>query len=146
MTNNLDSSSTKQPSDLRAKQLQKMISKIKRQISNLEKTGTIAPPTCNVIRYQIRQNHKIYYYYKLQSKDAIFPTVNSESKLSKYLYLGKAGSSAYIEAIEQVTRRALIDELKRVLSSLQEAYLDVCFGGEIEDDPAFCPDGLKKDI
>jgi hypothetical protein len=137
MTNNSDLNTTNQHPELRAKQLQKLISKIKRQIRNIEKTGTVAPPTCNVIRYQIRQNQKIYYYYKLQSKHQIFPTVNSDPKLSKYLYLGKAGSSAYIEAIEQVTRRALIDELERVLGSLQEAYLNVCFDGEVKDDPDF---------
>jgi len=137
MTNNSEFYTTNQPTELRAKQLQKLIGKINRQIRNIEKTGTVAPPTCNVIRYQIRQNQKIYYYYKLQSKNEIFPTVNSDSKLSKYLYLGKAGSSAYIEAIEQVTRRALIDELSRVLGSLQEAYLDICFNGEVKDDPSF---------
>lgn len=136
MTNNSGLNATNQHPGLRAKQLQKLISKIKRQIHNIGKMGTVAPPTCNVIRYQIRQNHKIYYYYKLQSKNEIFPTVNSHSKLSKYLYLGKAGSSAYIEAIEQVTRRALIDELERVLGSLQEAYLDICFDGEVKDLPS----------
>jgi hypothetical protein len=61
--------------------------------------------------------YQIYYYYKLQSKNAIFPSVKNDGKLSKYLYLGKAGSSAHIEAMEQVTRRALIDELERVLNS-----------------------------
>ena len=146
MTNSSELSSTNQPRDLRAKQLKKLIGKIKRQISNIKKSGEIAPPTCNVIRYQIRQNQKIYYYYKLQSKSAIFPTVNNEDKLSKYLYLGKAGSETHIEAMEQVTRRALIDELERVQNSLQEMYLDVCFGGEMKDDPEFCPDGVKKDI
>ena len=77
----------------------------------------LAPSTCNVIPYQIRQNKKKYSYYKLQSQEPIFPKVNNKDKFSKYLYLGKAGSLAYIEAVEQVTRRALIDELERVLNN-----------------------------
>jgi len=37
-------------------------------------------------------------------------------------------SEAHIDAVEKVTRRGLIDELERVINSLQESYLDVCFG------------------
>ncbi|WP_255502781.1 hypothetical protein [Okeania sp. KiyG1] len=36
-----------------------------------------------------------------------------------------------------MTRRNLIDELERVVHSLQESYLDICFGGEIEPDPSY---------
>lgn len=145
MNKNQDLSSTNQPLEQRVNQLKRLISKVRRQISNLEKSGAVAPPTCNVIRYQIRSGKKIYYYYKLQAQEPCFSQVSNEGKLTKYLYLGKAGNSAYIEAMEQVTRRALIDELERVLSSLHEAYLDVCFGGEVKNDPDFS-EGLKKDV
>jgi hypothetical protein len=138
--------STNQTPKTRVKQLQKLITKIKRKIKNIDKKDEVAPPTSNVIPYQIRQNKKLYSYYKLQSKEAIFPKVNQKDKLSKYLYLGKAGSLAYIEAVEQVTRRALIDELERTLNNLNQAYLDVLVGAEVIDDPAFYPDGEKKDI
>ncbi len=49
---------------------------------------------------------------------------------------GKAGSEAHINAVEKMTRRNIINELERVVHSLQESYLDICFGGEIEPDPS----------
>ena len=42
---------------------------------------------------------------------------------------GKAGSEAHIDAVEKMTRRDIIDELERVVHSLQESYLYICFGG-----------------
>jgi hypothetical protein len=89
-----------------------------------------------VIRYQTKQNQKIYWYYKLQAAEPIFPTATDNQKKSKYLYLGKAGSEAHLEAVEQVIRRGLIDELERAIESLQSSYLDICFGGETEPDPS----------
>ncbi|NET08101.1 MAG: hypothetical protein F6K16_26025 [Symploca sp. SIO2B6] len=90
-----------------------------------------------MLRYQAKQNKKIYWYYKLQAQEPSFSTATDKDKKSKYLYLGKAGSEAHLEAIEKVTRRGLIDELERVIAALQESYLDVCFGGETEPDPAY---------
>ncbi|GFZ95984.1 hypothetical protein [Okeania sp. KiyG1] len=58
-------------------------------------------------------------------------------KKTKYKYLGKAGSEAHINAVEKMTRRNIINELERVVHSLQESYLDICFGGEIEPDPSY---------
>ena len=46
--------------------------------------------------------------------------------------------------MEKVTRRGLIDELERAINSLQESYLDVCFGGETELDPSYYTEGLKE--
>ncbi len=45
---------------------------------------------------------------------------NSQKK-TKYKYLGKAGSEAHIDAVEKMTRRDIIDELERVIHSLQES-------------------------
>ncbi len=50
---------------------------------------------------------------------------------------GKVGSEAHIDAVEKMTRRDIIDELERVIHSLQESYLDICFGGEIESDSSY---------
>ena len=72
-------------------------------------------------------------------------TATDKNKKSKYLYLGKAGSEAHLDAVEKVARRGLIDELERVINSLQESYLDVCFGGETEPDPSYYPEGLKEE-
>ena len=137
---------TNQPAVVRAKQLKASIRKLKKEIQKILATGVVAPPGCHVIRYQVRRNQKIYWYYKLQAAEPIFPTAKNSDKKSKYLYLGKAGSSAHLDAVEQVTRRGLIEELQRVLNALSESYLDVCFGGEMKSDPDYYPEGIKQDI
>ena len=55
------------------------------------------------------------------------------------------GSEAHINAVETMTRRSLIDELERVIHSLQESYFALCFGGETEPDPSYYTEGLKHD-
>ncbi len=65
----------------------------------------------------IKQKLKGFYrYYKLQATDPIFPT-KTNGKLSKYKHLGKAGSQAYLEALEQITARAKIDALPGFLTN-----------------------------
>ena len=139
-----DSLSTNQEASLRAKQIKSIIRKLKRKIQKISSEGEVAPPHCHVIRYQTKQNQKIYWYYKLQAAEPIFPTATDKNKKSKYLYLGKAGSEAHLDAVEKVARRGLIDELERVINSLQESYLDVCFGGETEPDPSYYAEVLKE--
>ena len=135
---------TNQEASLRAKQIKAYIRKLKQKIQKIYNEGEVAPPHCHVIRYQTKKNEKIYWYYKLQAAEPIFPTATDKNKKSKYLYLGKAGSEAHIDAVDKVTRRGLIDELERMLNSLQESYLDVCFGGENEPDPSSETKGLKE--
>lgn len=139
------SKSTNQVASVRAKQIKATIGKLKRQVQKILASGEVAPPHCHVIRYQTKQNQKIYWYYKLQATEPIFPTATDRQKKSKYLYLGKAGSEAHLEAVEQVIRRGLIDELERAIESLQSSYLDVCFGGEIEPDPSDSNAGFKSE-
>ena len=43
-----------------------------------------------------------------------------------------------------MTRRNLIDELERIITSLQESYMDLCFGGETEADPSYFTEGLQE--
>lgn len=136
---------TYQEAELRAKQIKSLVRKLKQKIKKIEREGEVAPPNCHIIRYQVNQNQKIYWYYKLQAMKPIFPKATDSSKKTKYLYLGKAGSEAHLDAVEKLTRRDLIDELERVITSLQEAYLDVCFGGETQRDPSYGVDGLKED-
>jgi hypothetical protein len=52
--------------------------------------------------------------------------------LSKYKHLGKAGSPAHIAVVMQVARRAKIDGLQRVINSLTESWLNLCFAAEPE--------------
>ncbi|EAM49696.1 hypothetical protein CwatDRAFT_3108 [Crocosphaera watsonii WH 8501] len=70
--------------------------------------------------------------YKLQAAESIFPMATNNEKKTKYKYLGRAGSSAHIDAVEKLTRRNLIDELERVIQSLTESYLDIYIGTETE--------------
>lgn len=102
---------TNQEAFLRAKQIKATIRQLKRQVQKISSEGEVAPRHCHVIRFQTKQNEKIYWYYKLQAAEPIFPTATNKNKKSKYLYLGKAGSEAHIDAVEKVTRRGLIDEL-----------------------------------
>ena len=94
---------------------------------------------------KVSQNQKIYWYYKLQASAPIFERATSRQKKTKYLYLGKAGSEAHVEAVKQMVRRNLIDELEKMINSLTEAYLDICLGEETEADPSYFPEGRKND-
>ena len=87
---------TSQSARTRAKQIKATIRKLKQKIKKIELEGEVAPPNCHIIRYQTKQNQKIYWYYKLQAAERIFPMANDSSKKTKYLYLGKAGSEAHI--------------------------------------------------
>lgn len=81
-------------------------------------------------RYQVRQQQKVYWYYKLQAQTAIFPKVSDTKAKSKYKHLGKAGSEAYITAVMQMVRRSQIDEIQRAIDTLEQNKLDVGFDEE----------------
>ncbi len=76
--------------------------------------GCVAPSGCWIARYLAKGRKSHYSYYKLQATEAIFPT-KTDGKLSKYKHLGKAGSKAYLEALEQINRRTKIEALDRCL-------------------------------
>ncbi len=136
---------TSQAPIVRGKQIKSAVRKLKNKIKKIKSEGEVAPQNCHIIRYQIRRNQKIYWYYKLQASEPIFPMVDNPDKKTKYIYLGKAGSQAHIDAVEKMTRRNLIDELERIITSLQESYMDLCFGGETEADPSFFTEEAKED-
>ena len=121
------SQKTTQSATIRAKQIQGLIRKIKQKIKKIEQEGEVAPVDCLIIRYQVNRNQKLYYYYKLQSTSPIFPMATDSRKKTKYKYLGKAGSEAHIDAVEKMTRRDIIDELERVIHSLQESPVRYLF-------------------
>ena len=89
--------------------------------------GEVSPKGSVLARYQVRQQQKVYWYYKLQSQTAIFPKANNSKTLSKYKHLGKAGSQAHITAVMQMVRRSQIDEIQRVIDTLEQNLLDVGF-------------------
>ena len=121
------SKQTTQSAAIRGKQIQSLIRKMKQKIKKIEREGEVIPREVHIIRYQVNRNQKLYYYYKLQSTSPIFPMATDSRKKTKYKYLGKAGSEAHIDAVEKMTRRNLIDELERVVHSLQESPVRYLF-------------------
>ena len=121
------SKQTTQSAAIRGKQIQSLIRKMKQKIKKIEREGEVIPREVHIIRYQVNRNQKLYYYYKLQSTSPIFPMATDSRKKTKYKYLGKAGSEAHIDAVEKMTRRDIIDELERVIHSLQESPVRYLF-------------------
>ncbi len=100
----------------RANRLVTTIKRLKSLKESIEKRGEVAPRGCNILKYQIPQNKKIYWYYKLQAYEPIFDTIKGDKK-TRYRYLGTAGSEAHIDAVMQVTYRAIIDEIDKMINN-----------------------------
>jgi len=120
----------------RERQLGKAIKKLESLKNSIYKRGQVAPKGCNLIKYQIAQNKKLYNYYKLQGYEPIFDTLDGQKK-TRYRYLGTAGSEAYIEGVMQVTLRRIIDEIDEMINNLQDSLLEVSFDTEIIPDPSY---------
>ena len=101
-----------------------LISLYEEQIKDIMALGEVAPTGCWIVRYQARGRKSRYWYYKLHSTEAIFPTRDSQKK-SRYKHLGKAGSSAYLDGVAQVLRRAQIDGLSRAIQTLKSGLMDL---------------------
>lgn len=86
--------------------------------------SVVAPSGCWIARYLAKGRKGFYWYYKLQATEPIFPT-KVEGKLSKYKHLGKAGSQAYLDAIEQITARAKIEVIARSIETLNLGLKDL---------------------
>lgn len=108
------------------------IKTLERQQKQLLKQGNLAPEGSWVARYQVRQNTKKYWYYKLQALRPAFKRATSD-KLSKYKHLGKAGSEAHIDAMMSVIRRSIFDELQKAIDVLDDCLLDIT-GSEQEEE------------
>ena len=93
----------------------------------------MAPEGAWVARYQVRQNRKKYWYYKLQVPTPSLPCATS-SKLSKYKHLGKAGTQEHIDAVMSVFRRSIWDDIQRIIDTLDECLLDISSGSEQEEE------------
>lgn len=84
----------------------------------------VAAPSCWIVRYLAKGRKSTYWYYKLQATEAIFST-KTDGKLSRYKHLGKAGSKAYIDALEQILNRAKIEALDRSIEILNQGLKDL---------------------
>lgn len=92
---------------------------LEQEIQAILALGKVAPSGCWIVRYLAKGRKETYWYYKLQATEPIFPT-KTNNKLSKYKHLGKAGSKAYLDAIEQIQRRAKIEALDRSIETLKQ--------------------------
>ena len=108
----------------RTDQLLRTIERLESEIKALQVTGLVAPPGCWIVRYLAKGKRGKYWYYKLQANEAIFPT-KIKGKYTKYKHLGKAGSNAYLIAVEQVATRAKIEGLQRAIDTLLQGSADL---------------------
>ncbi|WP_228061943.1 hypothetical protein [[Phormidium] sp. LEGE 05292] len=56
----------------REERLTATIAALKVKIQQIYDEGEVSPQGCYVARYQVRQQQKIYWYYKLQATEPIF--------------------------------------------------------------------------
>jgi hypothetical protein len=116
----------------RFERIKKAIAALEKQQRQILKQGELAPSGAWVARYQVRQNTKKYWYYKLQAPSPSFPSLTS-SELSKYKHLGKAGTQDHIDAVMSVFRRSIVDEIQKIIHSLDNCLLDITSGSEQEE-------------
>ena len=76
----------------------------------------VAPEACGIVRFRAKGKGGAYWYYKWQSPQAIFVTKKGNS--SRYKYIGKAGSQAFLEAVEMMRNRTQISALEQVRHTL----------------------------
>ncbi|MEH1847001.1 MAG: transposase [Nostoc sp.] len=119
----------------RFERIKKAITVLEKQQAIILRQGALAPQGAWVARYQVRQNLKKYWYYKLQASIPCLPQATS-SKLSKYKHLGKAGTPEHIDAVMSVFRRSVWDEIQKIIDTLDDCLLNISSGSEQEsEDP-----------
>ncbi len=108
---------------MRFEQVKFLFSEIEQEIKFLSSQGELAPEGCWIVRYQARGKGGTYWYYKWQSRSAIFVTKDGQKSCHKYI--GKAGSPAFIIAVEMMIRRTKIDGLQQVRHTLELGLADL---------------------
>ena len=83
-----------------------LIDEISREIDSIQANSPVAPPACSLVRFRAKGKSGAYWYYKWQSPQPIFVTKKGNS--SRYKYIGKAGSPAFLEAVEMMRNRTQI--------------------------------------
>ncbi|MGK7872368.1 MAG: hypothetical protein AB4426_03345 [Xenococcaceae cyanobacterium] len=101
----------------RLDELKHLLNQLQQNLEDIRASGEIAPPGCWIVRYQAKgRKGGRYWYYKWMSHDLIFVTKNGNP--SCHQYLGKAGSEAYLNAVEALSRRGRIEALDRAINTL----------------------------
>ena len=113
------------PEDLaeRLEHLSSLLISLEAELVQLYSQGQVAPPSSWITRYQARGKSKRYWYYKWQASEPVLTTASGQ--LSRYKHLGKAGSSAYLEAVTQILRRAQIDGFEQAIKTLKAGLQDL---------------------
>ena len=108
----------------RLDELKHLIKQLQQDIQDIRDEGEIAPSGCWIVRYQAKgQKGGRYWYYKWMSHEPIFVTKNGSP--SWHQYLGKAGTEAYLKAVEALSRRGRIEALERGMSTLSMGLEDL---------------------
>jgi hypothetical protein len=103
--------------------IKELFTSLEKDRETLRESGEIAPSGCWIVRYQARGTGGTYWYYKWQSHDPIF--VTKEGKMSCHKYIGKAGSPAFMKAVDMVMRRTKIEGLQQSLYTVELALSDL---------------------
>ncbi len=93
------------------------------ELEKIKTEGEIAPPGCWIVRYQARGRGGRYWYYKWMAAEQIFVSQKGERSSSKYI--GKAGSEAYLKAVEMLCRRGKIEAIERAINTLSQGLEDL---------------------
>ena len=101
----------------RIEKVQALIEEISREIDTIKAHSPIAPPACGIVRFRAKGKGGAYWYYKWQSPKPIFVTKRGNS--SRYKYIGKAGSPAFLEAVEMMRNRTSLSALEQVRHTLE---------------------------
>ncbi len=107
----------------RIERVQALIDELSREIEEIQAHSPVAPSACGIVRFRAKGKGGAYWYYKWQSPKPIFVTKKGNS--SRYQYIGKAGSPAFLEAVEMYRNRTQLSALQQVLHTLELARLDL---------------------
>jgi len=97
-------------------------SEINQEISTLLDSN-VALNGCWIVRYRAKGKGGAYWYYKWQSSEPIFVTKNGFK--SCHQYIGKAGSPAFLKAVEMMKNRTKVEALNQVLHTLELGLNDL---------------------
>ena len=103
--------------------LTKLLAELETELARYRSDFDIAPNCSWITRYQARGQSKYYWYYKWQATDPVFPS--QRGKPSRYQHLGKAGSSAYLNAVRQIVQRGIVNALEQGISTLKTGLEDL---------------------
>ncbi len=123
MPNPRQSQRRKQDLAQRIEQLNSLVERLNAEIDKINRDGEIAPSGCWIVRYLSVGKGGRYWYYKWMAAEPIF--VTKKGNPSRSQYLGKAGSEAYLKAVEMLSRRVQIEALERAIGVLSQGLGDL---------------------